>query len=45
MRPVVVVPTVPVFGHAAHFIERGEDVAIDHFGAERAVEAFGLAGA
>ena len=40
MGPVVVVALAPVFGHAANFIERHEDVAVEDFGAERAVETF-----
>jgi len=29
----------PVFGHAANFVERGEDVAIEHLGAEGSIES------
>jgi len=34
---VVTVP--PVFGHAPHFVEAGEDVAVEHLGAVGFVEA------
>src|SRR5882762_3848917 len=40
MRSVVVVASTPVLGHAPNLIERSEDVAVQHFGAEGAVEAF-----
>lgn len=50
MRSLVVVSMTPVFGHAPNLVERGEHEAVQHFGAEGAVEAFdvgvlgGLAG-
>ncbi|MBB3228501.1 hypothetical protein FHW69_003143 [Luteibacter sp. Sphag1AF] len=40
MWPVMVVAVLPVVGHTPDFGERGEDVAIQHFGTEGAVEAF-----
>ena len=36
----MVVAVSPVLGHAAHFVERGEDITIQHLGSEGAVEAF-----
>ena len=39
MRSVMVVAALPVVGHASDFDQCGEDVAVQHFGAEGAVEA------
>jgi len=40
MGTFVVVAVSPVFGHAPHLVEAGEDVAVEHFGAVGFVEAF-----
>ena len=39
MRSVMVVAVLPFLGHASDFGQYGEDVAIQYFGAEGAVEA------
>jgi len=38
----MVVAVSPVLGHAVHLVERDEDVVIQHFGWEGAVEAFNV---
>ena len=40
MWSLVVVSMTPVLGHAPNLVERGEHEAVQHFGAEGAVEAF-----
>jgi len=40
MRAMVVVAMTPVLGHSADFGEAGEDVTIEHFGAQAVIEAF-----
>lgn len=39
MRPVVVVAVLPVGGHAADFVQAGEDVAIEYLGSQGSVES------
>ena len=39
MRSVMVVTVLPVLAHVSDSGQRGKDVAIEHFGAEGAVEA------
>ena len=36
----MVVAVSPVLCHAAHFVERGEDITIQHLSSEGTVEAF-----
>ncbi len=40
MWPLVVVAMTPVLCHAPNLVERGEHEAVQHLGAEGAVEAF-----
>ena len=40
MGTFMVVAVSPVFGHAPHLVETGEDVAVEHLGAVGLVEAF-----
>jgi hypothetical protein len=39
MRAMVLVAVTPVLGHAADLVQAGEHIAIEHLGAESAVEA------
>lgn len=42
MGTLVVVAVSPVFGHTAHLVKAGEDVALQDLGAEGAIEAFDI---
>jgi hypothetical protein len=42
MGPLMVVAVAPVLGHAAHLVQAGEDVAVQHLGAEGAIEALNV---
>jgi hypothetical protein len=42
MGPVMVVTVPPVLGHASHFSDRGEDIEVQYFGSEGAVEALDI---